>query len=630
MRREVGRRNKEEGRLKEVGRKNKELGSKKKGEGSNLASPNSYFILPTSNFSNFQLPTSSFTLIEVIVAIALTAIVFLGIFGAYQLGLKVIGLSERKITATQIAQGEIEKIRNMPYLDVGTVGAQPPYASGTLEASTSTILNGVEYKIEKKIILISDPSDGDEECLVDYKRVEIKVSFSGILKGEVILTTDVMPKTKSEELAICQQQPIGVLSVQVLNAVGQFVPSPTIEVYDFQGNLKGTFTPSEGKYDIPLSPGTYKVVVSKPGYSTEKTYSIEEIAIPEKPNPTVFENQITQISFAIDKVSTMNVKTLSTYSEEFFSDSFSDESKISQKENVIVGGGQVSLATDTQGYLPSGYLFSVEISPASLVKWESFSFSDEEPAETDLKYQVYFASGTEWVLIPDSDLPGNSVGFDNSPVDLSSLSTTTYSSLKLRANFSTNSTSSTPILYDWQVSWQSSNPTPIPNVSFNLRGEKIIGRDANENPVYKYSTTTKTNSQGQIQISNLEWDTYHFSDFQKDSQSLELATSSPSLPVSLPPDTTLDVNLYLKSQNSLLVSVFDSETLNPIFSATTTLSKTGFQDVQLTNLNGQAIFIPLDQANYTLSIEAVGYYSTSTTVFVSGKTTKVIKLEPRD
>jgi hypothetical protein len=630
MRREVGRRNKEEGRLKEVGRKNKELGSKKKGEGSNLASPNSYFILPTSNFSNFQLPTSSFTLIEVIVAIALTAIVFLGIFGAYQLGLKVIGLSERKITATQIAQGEIEKIRNMPYLDVGTVGAQPPYASGTLEASTSTILNGVEYKIERKIMLISDPSDGDEECLVDYKRVEIKVSFSGILKGEVILTTDVMPKTKSEELAICQQQPIGVLSVQVLNAVGQFVPSPTIEVYDFQGNLKGTFTPSEGKYDIPLSPGTYKVVVSKPGYSTEKTYSIEEIAIPEKPNPTVFENQITQISFAIDKVSTMNVKTLSTYSEEFFSDSFSDESKISQKENVIVGGGQVSLATDTQGYLPSGYLFSVEISPASLVKWESFSFSDEEPAETDLKYQVYFASGTEWVLIPDSDLPGNSVGFDNSPVDLSSLSTTTYSSLKLRANFSTNSTSSTPILYDWQVSWQSSNPTPIPNVSFNLRGEKIIGRDANENPVYKYSTTTKTNSQGQIQISNLEWDTYHFSDFQKDSQSLELATSSPSLPVSLPPDTTLDVNLYLKSQNSLLVSVFDSETLNPIFSATTTLSKTGFQDVQLTNLNGQAIFIPLDQANYTLSIEAVGYYSTSTTVFVSGKTTKVIKLEPRD
>jgi len=571
-----------------------------------------------------------FTLIETLVAVSLSLIVFLGIFGAYRLGLRIVGLSERKITATQIAQGEIEKIRNMPYLDVGTIGAQAPYASGTLEASTSTVLNGVEYKIERKVMLISDPSDGDEECLVDYKRAEIKVSFSGILKGEVVLTTDVMPKTKSEELAICQQQTIGVLSVQVLNAVGEFVPSPTIEVYDSQGNLKGTFTPSEGKYDIPLSPGTYKVVVSKSGYSTERTYSIEEIAIPEKPNPTVFENQITQISFLIDKISKMNLKTLTTFSEGFFSDSFLDESKISQKENVIVGGGQVSLATNTEGYLTSGYLFSVEISPASLVKWESFSFNDEEPAGTDLKYQVYFASGTEWVLIPDSDLPGNSVGFDDSPVDFSNLSTTTYSSLKLKANFSTNSTSQTPILYDWQVSWQSSNPTPIPNVSFNLRGEKIIGRDAEENPVYKYSTTTKTDSQGQIQISNLEWDTYHFSNFQKDSQSLELATSSPSLPVSLSPDTILDVNLYLKSQNSLLVSVFDSETLNPIFSATTTLSKIDFQETQLTNLNGQAIFIPLDQGSYNLSVEAQGYYSTSTTVFVSGKTTKVIKLEPKD
>jgi hypothetical protein len=578
---------------------------------------------------NFQ-NSKSFTLVEVLVAIFLVSVVFWGIFGAYQLGLKIVGLSEKKITATQIAQGEIEKIKNMPYLDVGTIGAQAPYASGTLEASTSTILNRVEYKIERKIMLISDPSDGDEECLVDYKRAEIKVSFSGILKGEVVLTTDVMPKSKSEELAICQQQPIGVLSVQVLNAVGEFVPSPTIEIYDSQGNSKGTFIPSEGKYDIPFSPGTYKVVVSKSGYSTERTYSIEEIAIPEKPNPTVFENQITQISFAIDKVSTMTTKTLSTYSQEFFSDSFSDESKISQKENVIVGGGQVSLTTDTQGYLPSGYLFSVEISPTNLTKWESLSFSDEEPTDTDLKYQVYFASGTEWVLIPDSDLPGNSQGFDESPVNLSNLSITTYSSLKFKANFSTNSTSSTPILYNWQVSWQSSSPTPIPNVSLNLRGEKIIGRDANENPVCKCSTTTKTDSQGQIQISNLEWDTYHFSDFKKDSQSLGLATSSPSLPVSLPPNTILDVNLYLESQNSLLVSVLDSETLNPIFSATTTLSKTGFQVVQLTNLNGQAIFIPLDQANYTLSIEAAGYYSTSTTIFVSGKTTKVIKLEPRD
>ena len=585
---------------------------------------------------NFQYPTfnfkksKSFTLTEVLITIFLVSVIFLGIFGAYQLGLKVVGLSERKITATQIAQGEIEKIKNMPYLDVGTIGAKAPYASGTLEASTSTILNGIEYKIERKVRLISDASDGDEECLIDYKRVEIKVSFSGILKGEVILTADIMPKSKTEEIAICQTQPIGIISVQVLNAIGQFVNSPTIEIYDSQKNLIGIFSPFEGKDDIPLEPGSYKVIVSKEGYSREETFSIEEIAIPEKPTPTVFENQITQISFNIDKLSSMEIKTLSTYSQGIFSDSFLDESKISQKENLIVEAGQVNLATNTEGYLPFGYLFSIEISPQNLIKWESFSFTDEEPPDTDLKYQVYFASGTEWFLIPDSDLPGNSQGLEQSPVDLSNLSTTTYSSLKLKANFSTNSTSQTPILYDWQVSWQSSNPVPIPEVSFNLKGEKILGKDAEENLIYKYSTTTQTNPQGQIQISNLEWDTYYFSDFQKDSQSLELINSSLELPVSLPPDTNLNLDLYLESQNSLLISVYDSETLNPISFATATLSSVNFEKIEITNLNGQTIFIPLDSKNYNLSIEAQGYYSTSTTLFVSGKTTKIIKLEPRD
>jgi len=56
---------------------------------------------------NFQYPTfnfkksKSFTLTEVLITIFLVSVIFLGIFGAYQLGLKVVGLSERKITATQ-------------------------------------------------------------------------------------------------------------------------------------------------------------------------------------------------------------------------------------------------------------------------------------------------------------------------------------------------------------------------------------------------------------------------------------------------------------------------------------------------------------------------------------------------
>jgi len=569
----------------------------------------------------------SFTLIEVLVGTALVLIVFLGIFGAYLLGFKVIGLSERKITATQIAQGEIEKIRNLPYLEVGTIGAQPPYASGSLESLSSTTLNGTEYTIERKIKLISDSADGlEENCPVDYKKAEIKVSFSGKFAGEVVLTTDVIPKDKTEEAQICEENPIGILSVQVFNSIGEPVSSPTIEIFNPQTNeLLYSATPFSGKEDIPLSQGTYKISVSKNNYSSERTYSIDEIAIPEKPNPFVLEGQITEISFLIDRVSSMLVKTLSTYGQGFFSDSFLDESKISQKENISISDGQATLSTTT-----TGYLISIEISPSNLTEWGEFSFADEEPEGTDLKYQLYYKPETEWILIPDSNLPGNSTGFDISPVDLSNLDISTYSSLKIKANFLTESPSLTPILYDWQISWKNSEPTPISNVSFDLRGEKLIGKDANENPVYKFSNTNQTNSQGEIQISNLEWDVYHFSNFQRESQLLDLINSDPSQPISLNPNTNPEVNLYLGSQNSLLITVQDSVSLEPIFSATIILSATGLEETQYTNPKGQTVFIPLEEKTYSLSVEAVGYSPISTTVSVSGKTTKLIKLEPTD
>ncbi|MCD6528332.1 hypothetical protein J7K44_01710, partial [bacterium] len=57
---------------------------------------------------------------DVIIGIALLFIVFLGIFGAYQLGLKVVGQSKARIIATAIANEQLERIRNLSYLDVGT------------------------------------------------------------------------------------------------------------------------------------------------------------------------------------------------------------------------------------------------------------------------------------------------------------------------------------------------------------------------------------------------------------------------------------------------------------------------------------------------------------------------------
>jgi hypothetical protein len=567
-----------------------------------------------------MIKTKGFTLMDIIVGTALVLIVFLGIFGAYQLGLKVIGLSRNKITATSIANQQLELVRNLPYESIGIEGGFP---DGVLAATSSTWLNNVQYSIERRVDYVVDSADGvsspADDCPNDYKKVEIKVSWQGQFPGEISLGTDIAPKNLTQECAISG----GILSVSVFDAQGQMLSSPLIEVKDpATDEVLKTATPSDGHHYFALATSTYKVVVSKSGYSTSRTYGTDEVATPEKPHLIILAGETTEVSFSIDKVSTFSVDTLSPWGRDYFSDSFADDSKISKISNLVVAEGEVKLATSTDGYLSSGYLFSQGIQPPNLVNWDELSFSDSEPPlVTDLRYQIYFASGTDWLIIPDEDLSGNSQGFDAAPVDLSNLDAATYSGLKIKGNFSSSSTSSTPVLYGWELSWITSEATPISYITFNLRGEKIIGTDENEDKVYKYSQDHISDSAGHIDIPNLEWDAYTFS--IDPNSGLDLVEIDPSpQPISLSPDTWQPVDLYLEAQNSLLLTVQDLETLEPIFSASTTLD--GFS--QFTDEKGQTYFIPLDEATYDLNVTASGYLATSTSVWVSGDVTETVKL----
>jgi hypothetical protein len=302
-----------------------------------------------------------------------------------------------------------------------------------------------------------------------------------------------------------------------------------------------------------------------------------------------------------------------------------DLNKISESTDVTVSGGEINLAKIDSQYQNSGYLISIPITPGNLIDWDKLSFNDTEPVGTQILYQILYLEGTDWILIPDTNLPGNSLGFGVSSVDLSSLNITTYSQLKIKGNLSTTDLTISSTLYDWQVSWINSEATPIFSVIFNLRGGKIIGKDAGENPVYKYSQNHTSNINGYLDILNLEWDSYTFS--VNPATDLDLVSTDPSpQPIGLSPDTNLTVKLYLDSQNSLLVTIQNSETLEPIFSATVRLYNAGYDQIQYTNEKGQTYFIPLQPANYSLEIQAAGYSPTPTTVSVSGDLTKIITL----
>lgn len=573
-----------------------------------------------------------FTLIEVLVGTFLILVVFLGIVGAYRLGVKLVALSKNKIIANAISTGEIEKIRNLSY---GSIGVKNSFPAGILDAVSTTTQNNTEFTIERRVDYAVDPADGiaypDDDCPNDYKKVEIKVKWFGVFSGEVDLFTDIAPKNLSEECG----ETGGILSVSVFDALGVMLFSPSVEIFNpTTGELIKSATPATGEQFFSLATSTYKVVVSKTGYSSERTYVSEDvyngktIITPEKPNPIVLEGQLTQTSFQIDKASSFSVDTLSTWGTDNFSDSFSDESKISATSSAVIIGGEVNLASTTEtGYASSGYVVSKTITPLNLDKWQEFFWSDfEEPATTTIKYQILYFNGSNWTPIPDVDLSGNEAGFDNSPVSLINLATTTYPELRLRANLSTFDVSTTPAVYSWQVTWLTANATSIGNTTFNLQGAKIVGLDASDQPIYKYSVNHTTDSGGHKNISNLEWDSYVFS--VNPATGLDLIGIDPSpQPISLSPDNSVAVKLYLDSQNSLLVTVQNSETLAPIFSASARLYKTGYDKTQYTDEKGQTYFIPLTAATYTLKVQAPGYSSYLGNVSISGDNAKIISLE---
>ena len=124
----------------------------------------------------------------------------------------------------------------------------------------------------------------------------------------------------------------------------------------------------------------------------------------------------------------------------------------------------------------------------------------------------------------------------------------------------------------------------------------------------------------------MEWDSYYFS--TTETTGMELLRVSPSNPANLLPDTTLDVDLYFKVENTLLVTVLDASTEDPIFGASVHLSNPNYDKILPTDENGKAYFLPLEPASYTLVVGAPNYQTSTTTISVSGKTTKTIYLQP--
>jgi len=182
------------------------------------------------------------------------------------------------------------------------------------------------------------------------------------------------------------------------------------------------------------------------------------------------------------------------------------------------------------------------------------------------------------------------------------------------------------------VDSRASGFSPLGNVQFRLRGNKLIGVDASAQLVYKYDEILTTNSSGNISLSNMEWDVYQIS--MPSPTSYDIAGTTPLLPLNLLPKGTISSTFALESHttHSLLVIIKDPSQ-NLIASASARLYNGGFDQTQATGRQedpdfGQTLFSGLTESTYQIQATASGYLDHNGNLDISGYKITEIVLSP--
>jgi hypothetical protein len=560
-----------------------------------------------------QRPLKGMSLVDVLVGTALILVVFLALFGLLRASVLVSALTKSKAIATTIAESQMEYIRGMSYSKVGTVGGIP---AGTVPQYATTTENGLTFVTRTFIDYADDPADGlgasdTNGIITDYKRVKVSVTY---LAGGTKRTVDIISNYTPPDLETTTGG--GTLKIIVVNAAGAPVPGAAVNLVNSSTSPTvnvSTFSDATGLVYLPgaATSSQYQVYVTKNGYSSAQTYLRDSVN--QNPTPgylTIVAGVTTASTFAIDTLTSLAISTFSPIATTTFADSFPNISQLALLTNTVVSGGTLVLAGGPSNYVASGSALSNTITPSYLRSWVEASSTQAIPGGTSLVMQITDASG---VVLPDSVLPGNSTGF-TTPVNLTSVSTTTYPSLALRAKLTTTASSTSPTLNDWGLSYMR-GPVPIPNVPFTLTGSKTIGSTGSSVPIYKTIVATTTGSTASNALT-LEWDSYGL-----DLTGYDTVDVCNAPPYVQSPGASNSSSLYLTTAtaNAVLVSVRDSVGA-AVPGATVTVSKTGYSSTGTTSACGGAYFGNLAASGtYTIVVSKAGYTTdTNLNVNISG------------
>lgn len=138
------------------------------------------------------------TFVELIIGVAVFLLFAVGVYRAYESLYGSILASRSKTLAVELANEELEIVKNLPYVSVGTVGGTP---AGVIPASQSIVRDRITFVVTTTIINKDDPFDGtaggspNDTLPADYKLVEFQISCVSCKNfSPVIITGRVAPE----------------------------------------------------------------------------------------------------------------------------------------------------------------------------------------------------------------------------------------------------------------------------------------------------------------------------------------------------------------------------------------------------------------------------------------------------
>ncbi len=577
--------------------------------------------------------SAGFSLIEVMVGVAIFVIFSVGIYSGVQLVFKVVYQSRLRIVETAILNEQIEIIRNLPFYDVGIIEGNP---AGVLTRVVTTTKNNIDFIITRTIRNIDDPYDGliggepNDIAPADYKMVDIEIICATCNQQEALsLTTYLSPKFLEGD------PDHGALFIEVFDAEGVPVSGAEVNVVsdgvDPAINLIDT-TGNDGMLrllDLGHGMASYQISVSKAGFTSDETVPASEFILsPVKPPASVVAQDVTEISFSIDLISDMEISTINNYCNavagvpiEIFGTKLIATDpilKVDKNVNTDSSGNYIfsNMEWDSYAFQVSGYdlLGSIPALPISLLPGASQPVRLVLGANTDNSLVINVVDSITGQPIPNASVHIYGNGDDETKTTgVGFLRQTDWSGGGDQLLFIDDSRY-------WSDDGKIENNDPAGDLKLKLVGENYVSNAELESSVFDLGVSAN--------LINLIWEPLSQPvETGESSVSFQIASSNTSTPEVwnyLGPDGT--ENTYYNNENNVI-----SEANNGgrylryklfLNTASTTFTPT-VSDVSISFTTsctppGQVYFGDLENLEYTVAVDHPDYQAKVESITVSG------------